>query len=231
MNNTSSRAFTLLGLLITVAILAISSTAVLIIINPAEHLKTTRDAKRVIDIRSINESLELYLSEYGGAGMGSPKTAYISLPSDDPTCAADYPSLPSLPAGWQYHCAPKATYQKIDGTGWIPVNFQSITSGSPLSHLPVDPVNSADQNLYYTYVADSSWKASAVFESKKYRVIIGDLDGDGDVDQDDLNILLTYRNQPAGTCPKCDIDGDGTITVLDARKLVLLCTRPMCATE
>ena len=59
----------------------------------------------------------------------------------------------------------------------------------------------------------------------------GDIDGDYDVDQNDLNILLTYRNQPASECPECDIDGDGVITVLDARKLVLMCTRPRCATE
>ena len=62
-------------------------------------------------------------------------------------------------------------------------------------------------------------------------VMLGDLDSDGDVDQNDLNILLTYRNQPASACPECDLDGDGVITVLDARKLVLLCTRPRCATE
>jgi len=61
--------------------------------------------------------------------------------------------------------------------------------------------------------------------------ITGDLDNDGDVDQNDLNILLTYRNQPASACPECDIDGNGIITVLDARKLVLMCTRPRCATE
>jgi len=62
-------------------------------------------------------------------------------------------------------------------------------------------------------------------------IIQGDFDFDGDVDLDDLNILLTYRNQPASACPACDLDGDGVITVLDARKLVLLCTRPRCATE
>jgi hypothetical protein len=61
--------------------------------------------------------------------------------------------------------------------------------------------------------------------------IVGDLDGDGDVDQNDVNIILNYRNQPASACPACDIDGDGMVTGLDARKLVLLCTRPRCATQ
>jgi hypothetical protein len=60
----------------------------------------------------------------------------------------------------------------------------------------------------------------------------GDLDGDGDVDRNDLNLLLANRNSPArGPDDPEDLDGDGTITVLDARKLVLLCTRTRCATE
>jgi len=42
---------------------------------------------------------------------------------------------------------------------------------------------------------------------------------------------MAARNTPAsGPDDPRDLDGDGMITVLDARKLVLLCTLPRCAT-
>ena len=61
--------------------------------------------------------------------------------------------------------------------------------------------------------------------------ITGDLDNDGDVDRDDLNILLVARGQAVGPGDPRDLDGDGQVTTLDGRKLVLLCTRPLCQTE
>ena len=57
----------------------------------------------------------------------------------------------------------------------------------------------------------------------------GDLDGDLDADRGDTAILLGFRNKPASACTACDLDRDGLVTVLDARKLVLLCSRPGCA--
>ena len=56
------------------------------------------------------------------------------------------------------------------------------------------------------------------------------MDGDGDVDRDDLSIILAARNTHAsGPNDPRDLDGDGMITVQDARRLVLLCTRARCA--
>ena len=59
-----------------------------------------------------------------------------------------------------------------------------------------------------------------------------DVDLDADVDRNDLTLILGARNTPAtGPQDPRDADGDGRITVLDARRCTLLCTRPRCATN
>ncbi len=57
------------------------------------------------------------------------------------------------------------------------------------------------------------------------RTIPGDLNGDGEVDQDDLNIILDALNTPAvGPFDARDLNKDGVIDMLDAKQLVSLCT-------
>ncbi|NLW30398.1 MAG: metallophosphoesterase [Fibrobacter sp.] len=53
----------------------------------------------------------------------------------------------------------------------------------------------------------------------------GDQDGDGIVDRNDIDIVVSLRNKPAQVKPTADLDNDGKITVLDVRKLVLLQNR------
>jgi hypothetical protein len=60
-----------------------------------------------------------------------------------------------------------------------------------------------------------------------WSLVRGDLDGDDDVDRNDLAIIVAARNQAAvGPADPRDLDGDWKITVLDARILVTLFTRP-----
>jgi hypothetical protein len=62
--------------------------------------------------------------------------------------------------------------------------------------------------------------------------IRGDLNGDGKVDRDDLNIILTALNTPASKPVDArDLNGDGVIDTSDAKILVSLCTRPWCSTS
>lgn len=56
----------------------------------------------------------------------------------------------------------------------------------------------------------------------------GDLNFDGVIDINDLFFMRDYLRQPAESCPECDIDGDGVITIRDARKLARMCDCPRC---
>lgn len=58
-------------------------------------------------------------------------------------------------------------------------------------------------------------------------LVRGDVDGDRDVDRNDLTLLLAARNQNAtGPNDPRDLNKDGKITILDARILATLFTRP-----
>ncbi|SFL27875.1 hypothetical protein SAMN05216302_10529 [Nitrosomonas aestuarii] len=61
--------------------------------------------------------------------------------------------------------------------------------------------------------------------------IAGDINDDGVVDRNDLIMLLKERGNTVDSSDcgaVCDLDGDGLITIHDARKLVLLCTWAQC---
>ena len=62
-------------------------------------------------------------------------------------------------------------------------------------------------------------------------VLTGDLDGDGDIDRDDIRIIRANLRQPASVNPACDLNNDGRISIHDVRKAVTMCTRNRCATR
>ncbi|MEM7255522.1 MAG: putative Ig domain-containing protein, partial [Pseudomonadota bacterium] len=59
--------------------------------------------------------------------------------------------------------------------------------------------------------------------------LVCDLDVDRDVDRDDIAIIFAARGQAASPGDPRDIDGNGLITVNDARACVLQCTNLRCA--
>jgi subtilase family serine protease len=125
--------------------------------------------------------------------------------------------------------------------------FVSVPGGSSLTNSNIIDANTAtpsfipDVEGIYVLELMVSDGEDTDFDNVVVTVVVssgcdvqGDLDGDCDVDRDDLNILLLDRNKSVedSSCGEpCDLDNDGVITVLDARKLILLCTRPRCVTE
>ncbi len=56
-----------------------------------------------------------------------------------------------------------------------------------------------------------------------------DIDGNNSVDRNDISAIFAARNTPAPPGDPHDVDGDGEITVEDARLCALRCTNPECA--
>jgi type II secretory pathway pseudopilin PulG len=159
--------FTLVELLVVIGILAILTAAVVIVLNPAELLKQSRDSKRTTDLASLNNAIKLLLTQNPDVSLGSASTVYISLPATNADCSDIASTLPPIPSDWQYRCVTAANSQKTDGTGWIPVSFAAAGGVASLSALPLDPQNTL-QN-FYSYIPGGSWELMATFESRKYQ--------------------------------------------------------------
>jgi len=150
--------FTLLELLIVIAIIAVLSVALVFVLNPAETLKKSRDAQRISDLSAIKTALGLYTTSVNPIYLGgtasnatcrdsagawtSADRIYYSYPSDSPGAAITDATLDggsaSAPASSQ---VVNANLALTDGTGWVPVNLDNISGGSPISNLPIDPSN------------------------------------------------------------------------------------------
>ena len=197
--NKQSKGFTLLELLIVIAILAVLSVALVLVLNPAESLKKSRDTQRMSDLATLKTALGLYMTTVStpdldagvanfclGVGNTAAQIAYSSPSGSNLTCTAPAVGTDAVgsfaAADSCYHVASTAS-SSIDGTGWLPVNFTSITGGSPISNLPLDPTNSAatatptNATLTYRYTCQATGDAThpsnvfeidAVMESSQY---------------------------------------------------------------
>ncbi len=162
-----SHAFTLIELLIVIAIIAILGSATVLVLNPVEIIKQGRDGTRITDVENIQKSLNLTLFNNPSLVDSLLSTnIYLSLPSG--SCPL------SPPTGYTYVCnATSANINKTDGTGWIPLTLQNMAS------LPTDP----NSNFYYAFIANPTTKTftvTALLESEKQTKLSAAKDGGTD---------------------------------------------------
>jgi len=161
------RSFTLVELLIVIAILAVLAAAVVIVLNPAELLAQARDSQRITDLKTLKDAIDIFVVDNPSVSLGTEERVYISLPDTASNCPSLTASLPSLPAGWEYVCSTSANLRNTDGTGWVPLNLGSIFGGTPIPYLPLDPQNDATLTKYYAYIPGGSYVLTSLMESEK----------------------------------------------------------------
>ena len=159
--------FTLIELLIVLGILAVIATVAILALNPQELIKQARDTQRMADLATLNKALAVYQSS-GQMSLGSATTVYVSVPANQTNCS-DL-GLPTLPSGYTYACVTSSTLRSVNGTGWIPLAFSSVSYGAPLEKLPVDPINTTTTRNYYIYIPGGSWELATAMESAKFKM-------------------------------------------------------------
>jgi prepilin-type N-terminal cleavage/methylation domain-containing protein len=202
MKKRKDKGFTLLELLIVIAIIAILSVALVIVLNPAETLKKARDAQRISDLSTLKTAMGLYMTGVtpvylGATGSnaacqttagtwGTNNKIFYSVPSITTSITGTTldGGTGSVPAASQVSTV--AANGLTNGTGWIPVNFTNITGGSPISNIPVDPINTVsatpvNTDLVYRYACAytaagvPSYEIDASLESAAYTTAPNDM--------------------------------------------------------
>jgi len=181
------RGFTLLELLIVIAIIAILSVILVLVLNPAETLKKSRDAQRISDLNTVKTALGLILT--------SSTTPYLSagniycIGGTSPKLFVSTTGITSGHATGIFTGGINASSTtSVDGLGWIPVVFSWLTGGSPISNVPLDPINSAtssalvDTSLVYRYACNKTamtFEVDGRLESDAYTIDDNKMTKDG----------------------------------------------------
>lgn len=148
-----------------IAILSILAVAVLVVLNPAELLRQGRDSTRLSDLAAVNSALALYLADV--SDVWSTDKANVTATTTNMVVRCPFTIT----------CAVNNSTE-VDGTGWVDVNFNLISSGSPLARLPLDPLNGDlkcgslnDKTCFYGFArkgSDTTYELNADMESNRY---------------------------------------------------------------
>lgn len=147
-----ARGFTLLELLIVIALLSILAVVVILVLNPAETLRKARDSQRLSDLSSVKSAIGLLLSDVaspdldaGGIGNNCEGTGTeVSITFGSVAVGLQVTAgLTAVGTGFTLGTETFGTLSEtvagVDASGWMPINLGLIGGGSPLGSLPIDP--------------------------------------------------------------------------------------------
>ncbi len=211
LSRSNQKGFTLLELLIVIAIIAILSVILILVLDPAETLRKSRDSQRIADLNTLKTALGIFTvststgpylggatantscktsTTSGGTYTQAVSRVWYGVGNDVTAIASGTTALVDGVAGSSASGtqASSASSTLTNGQGWVPVNFDQLVGGSPISNLPLDPTNNVtaaqpvNADLTYRYTCNSQtikWEADATLESTAFTVQDNKMSKDG----------------------------------------------------
>lgn len=147
--------FTLIEMLIVIAIIAILAAIVYLLINPVELMKRSRDAVRKSDMASLARAIDIYMSD----GFGS-KT--FTLPGYN-NVAINRDSTETNVCGTSVKDAVHGGWLVADTATLCDENGEADLSNY-ISNLPLDPLNNSTYKYSYDSINGQKYCLQAVLE-------------------------------------------------------------------
>ena len=163
--NKKNEGFTLIEILIVVAIIAILASVVLVGLEPTQQ--AGRDARRVSDLTEVQNGLELF---YNACGY------YPGRSWGNVGCATGYAD----PSGGGSAAAGALAYSAMDKVlGWASGDLNgSFSLGLGITSLPQDPTNHGNYQYEYSTQVEDSYTLGAQFENVNNAAMGSSLVGD-----------------------------------------------------
>ncbi len=182
--NKNKKGFTLLELLIVIAILAVLGAIVIFLLNPAETLRKARDSQRISDLSTIKTALGIYIASKNAPSLDNGTNTFcIGGGGATTKMWVSDTRVTGINASSSVLRVTTSTVANnnglTNGNGWLQVNLDSLTGGSPISNMPVDPSNPSasdvtqisSSTLAYRFACRKSplgFEVDAILESGTY---------------------------------------------------------------
>lgn len=169
MERSNKKGFTIFEILIVIFLIGVLSAILFFAFNSLDVIKRARDSKRINDLQALNSAIQILINQNPYVFLGEENIIYLSLPDTNSNCSTYLSKLPPLYSPFSYRCVNSNDFRKINGQGWLPLNFSNLLLG--ISSLPIDPLNNSDYFYAYTKKGNK-YKLTARMESENFALMM-----------------------------------------------------------
>ena len=172
------KGFTLIEILAVLAGIAVIAGLLVTLIKPLEIFKCARDSQRMNDLQALSSAIQHYIISTNDIDLDGPyqnrgvdeasSTIFISVPTDKESLPTTFVVGTST---FIVNSVNSNNLKNIDGSGWLPINFQSLEVRA-INVLPFDPINSYASKYFYSYVFHrgmQGFELNANLECNRYK--------------------------------------------------------------